>query len=231
MHYDVIVIGGGPAGYTAAIAAAKENLKVALIEKKAVGGTCLNVGCIPTKALLHGAKVFTQVYNSESLGITCENVFFDEEKLYQKKDEIVSRLSTGIQTLLKQNGVSFYFDHASFTDEHHIQLKSSQEILEFDYAIISTGSKPIRLPLPGFDYDTVITSDELLQKPLNAEEIVIIGGGIIGCEFADYYQQIGKKVTIVEMQKRILGTLDKEIAQTISMSFKSGESRLLLMRK
>ena len=220
MNYDVLVIGGGPAGYTAAIQAAKENLKVAMIEKDELGGTCLNRGCIPTKALLHVANTYDELKHSNDMGLEFNEPSIDQDKVYQYKNEIVAKLVSGIDSLIKANKIALFHDTASFIDDHTIKLALSNEMISAKNIIIATGARPIRLPLPGMDLSCVYTSDDILSKPIKEKTIVIIGGGVIGCELATFYHQSGCEVTIIELQSRILSTIDRELAQNLNMAFK-----------
>lgn len=220
MHYDLIVIGGGPAGYTAAISAAQHQFKTALIEHDRLGGTCLNRGCIPTKALLHAAAVYREITQSAKLGIQVSEPTIDLVQTYAYKDQIVDQLVSGIQTLITAHHIDYYQQTASFVDEHTLRLKTNQEILDADHIIIATGSRPIRLSLPGMDLPGVYTSDELLRSPVDQPRIIIIGGGVIGCELADFYSSINRQVTIIELQKRLLSTADRELAQNLTMTLR-----------
>lgn len=220
MNYDVLIIGGGPAGYTAAIQAAKHDLKVGLIEKETLGGTCLNRGCIPTKALLHVANTYDQFKQSGNMGIGFRELTLDLDKAYQYKDEIVDKLVNGIDFLIKANKIDFFHDTASFKDQQTIELATSKEMLTAKNIIIATGARPIKLPLLGMDLSCVYTSDDILRKPIKEKKIIIIGGGVIGCELATFYHQSGCEVTIIELQKRILSTIDRELAQNLNMTFK-----------
>ncbi len=209
--FDAAVIGGGPGGYVAAIRLAQLGKKVALIEKDKLGGTCLNRGCIPTKSLLHSAEVYETVRKAKEYGITAENVSYDYAKVAQKKDAVVKKLRQGIAHLEKKAGVEVISAQAAFKDKNTI-LAGGRE-LKADNIIIATGSMPASVPIPGIDsVDGVINSDGALALTKLPQSVVIIGGGVIGIEFATLYAAFGIKVAVVEMMPQILPTVDTEIA-------------------
>lgn len=208
--YDVAVIGGGPGGYEAAIRIAQLGKKCVLIEKDKLGGTCLNRGCIPTKALLHSAEVYKTVCEAVAYGITSNDACFDYQKMSEKKDSVVNKLRKGIGYLEKKAGVEVVMGMASFKDKNTIVV-SDQEIIA-DKVIIATGSAPARIPIPGIDSQGVMDSDKVLAMTECPKSIIIIGGGVIGVEFATLFSTLGVKVTIIEMLSEILPTVDAEIA-------------------
>ena len=215
-EYNLIVIGGGPAGYTGAIRAAKKGLKVALIEKQDVGGTCLNRGCIPTKALLHSGNLFASRESWESEGIVVSDISYDESKVYERKERIVSTLRTGIEGLLKANKIDLIKGEAKFIDKNNVKVGDT--VYTSQYFLICTGSSPIVLPIPGGE--TALTSDDVLSKPVVGDVIAIIGGGVIGIELAQYYSSICKNVTIIEGMERILPMFSKEISMQVASVLK-----------
>ena len=224
-EYQLIVIGAGPGGYEAAIRAAQLGLTTALIERREVGGTCLNRGCIPTKAMLHSAQLYREAANFELFGLHTENTSFDWAKVHQRKNDVVVKLRTGIEQLIKANKIDFFNNFASILWKNDVQLDQG-EVIRGENILISTGSVPARPPIPGLDLPNVVTSDELLDDPhftqvdSLAKEILIIGGGVIGVEFASVFSSFGCHVTIVEAMERILPTMDREISQSLNMVLK-----------
>lgn len=224
-EYQLIVIGAGPGGYEAAIRAAQLGLTTALIERRDVGGTCLNRGCIPTKAMLHSAQLYREAANFELFGLHTENTSFDWAKVHQRKNDVVVKLRTGIEQLIKANKIDFFNNFASILWKNNVQLDQG-EVIRGENILIATGSVPARPPIPGLDLPNVVTSDELLDDPhftqvdSLAKEILIIGGGVIGVEFASVFSSFGCHVTIVEAMERILPTMDREISQSLNMVLK-----------
>ena len=224
-EYQLIVIGAGPGGYEAAIRAAQLGLTTALIERREVGGTCLNRGCIPTKAMLHSAQLYREAANFELFGLHTENTSFDWAKVHQRKNDVVVKLRTGIEQLIKANKIDFFNNFASILGKNDVQLDQG-EVIRGENILIATGSVPARPPIPGLDLPNVVTSDELLDDPhftqadSLAKEILIIGGGVIGVEFASVFSSFGCHVTIVEAMERILPTMDREISQSLNMVLK-----------
>lgn len=224
-EYQLIVIGAGPGGYEAAIRAAQLGLTTALIERRDVGGTCLNRGCIPTKAMLHSAQLYREAANFELFGLHTENTSFDWAKVHQRKNDVVVKLRTGIEQLIKANKIDFFNNSASISGKNDVQLDQG-EVIRGESILIATGSVPARPPIPGLDLPNVVTSDELLDDPhftqadSLAKEILIIGGGVIGVEFASVFSSFGCHVTIVEAMERILPTMDREISQSLNMVLK-----------
>ncbi len=232
-QFDLIVIGSGPGGYVAAIKAAKLGKKVALIESREIGGTCLNRGCIPTKTLMHSSHLFYEAQHLEELGITVEGIRINMDKLRNRKESVVSRMRQGIIGLLEANKITAINGQAQITGQNTVEVKSilaeneslsleNKEIRELhaDRILIATGSKPIIPRLEGADLPDVITSDELLAMERTYQKLLIIGGGVIGIEFATIYQELGYEVEIIEALDRILPNMDKEISQSIAMSLK-----------
>lgn len=224
-EYQLIVIGAGPGGYEAAIRAAQLGLTTALIERRDVGGTCLNRGCIPTKAMLHSAQLYREAANFELFGLHTENTSFDWAKVHQRKNDVVVKLRTGIEQLIKANKIDFFNNSASISGKNDVQLDQGK-VIRGENILIATGSVPARPPIPGLDLPNVVTSDELLDDPhftqadSLAKEILIIGGGVIGVEFASVFSSFGCHVTIVEAMERILPTMDREISQSLNMVLK-----------
>lgn len=218
---DVIVIGGGPGGYVAAIRAAQLGAQVALVEREYLGGTCLNVGCIPTKVLLHTAELYEEILKSNIYGIKIDgNVSVDLNSLQKRKEEITSQLVNGVTGLLRLNNIEVIKGEASFRDKNTIDVKKedgSVITLKADNFIIATGSKPFTPPIKGIDSEGVIDSTEALALKEIPKELVIIGGGVIGIEFATLFNSLGSKVTVLEMLPYILPPIDREISEIVKM--------------
>ena len=218
MSYDLLVIGGGPGGYVSAIRAAQLGLHTALVERDAVGGTCLNRGCIPTKALLQSANLYRTMKDCAVFGLKAEGVEFDYTAMCERKDEVVERLRTGIEGLLKGNQVDLFTGSAVIEAPGRVRV--GEEVLTATNLLIATGGKPAQPPVPGLDLPGVLTSDELLNDGVFYPRLAILGGGVIGMEFASLYGSLGAQVTVLEAMDRVLPTLDREIAQNLSMLMK-----------
>ncbi|MGI6605246.1 MAG: dihydrolipoyl dehydrogenase [Firmicutes bacterium] len=218
MSTRIIVIGGGPGGYVAALRAAQLGAEVTLVEKKALGGTCLNVGCIPTKALLHTADLFRTAQRAATIGLKVEGLRVDWPTLQQRRANVVRRLVSGVDLLLKQAGCQVINGTARLQDKRSVTVTladGSEQVLAADKIILATGSEPVRLPLPGFDLPEVILSDAALSLDKVPESMLIMGGGVIGVELASLYQNLGTRCIIVEVLPQILPNLDKELAQAV----------------
>jgi len=218
--YDLIVIGGGPGGYTGAIRAAKLGMKVALIEKSKLGGTCLNRGCIPTKALLKAAELYDSRVEWESLGVISGEVSFDEQKAYQNKENIVNTLNSGVLSLVKANKIDFFEGEGRIEGEHTVSVNG--QTLETKFMLLATGSVPSgynpKRPIEGIE--NAYNSDAILANPIDADDIIIIGAGVIAIEFAYYYSSIGKKVTVLAPKDRILTMTGKDTASQLGVILK-----------
>ena len=209
-QYDAAVIGGGPGGYVAALRMGQLGKKVVLIEKDRLGGTCLNRGCIPTKSLLHSAEVYRTAKQAEMYGVIAQGVSFDYPRISRRKEDVVSSLRRGIEYLEKKAGVVVLKGEASFKDAH--VLTAGDEEIHAENVIIATGSAPLKPPILGIDTPNVIDSDQALALEKCPGSIVIIGGGVIGVEFATLFASLGAKVTIIELTPGILPTLDAGMA-------------------
>lgn len=218
MSWDLIVIGGGPGGYTAAIRAAQLGLRTALVEREAVGGTCLNRGCIPTKALIHAAERYEEMKECATFGLRAEGVSFDYPAMCARRDQVVGQLREGVERLLKGNKVDRFTGTAQILGPGRVRV--GEEVLEGTNILIATGSRPVLPPVPGLDLPGVLTSDDLLTGDGFYPRLAIIGGGVIGMEFAGLYQALGAEVTVLEAMDRVLPTLDREISQSLSMLMK-----------
>jgi len=217
MHYDIAIIGGGPGGYVAAIYAGKKKVKVALIEKGELGGTCLNRGCIPTKTLIHSANLFQAIMSAKEFGITIDNVNFEWNLLQKKTSRVVKTLTSGIQNLLSANKVTVIQGFAKLSDKNTIHISSStgQSTITADNIILATGSVPTLVSIPGHNLQNVITSDQALFLEQIPSSMLIIGGGVIGLEIGYIYKTFGTKVTIVEMLPEILPRQDEEVSKEL----------------
>ncbi len=223
----IAIIGGGPGGYVAAIRAAQLNAEVTLIEEEHLGGTCLNKGCIPTKVFLQTAGEYENVKNNfKDYGIKITGVELDWNQLQKRKTKIIRKLVAGVDALLRNNKVNKIIGEGSFLNKNQIEVIKSdgtRQLVDFDYAIIATGSEPAVIPIPGVDLPGVITSDELLSLKEIPKSMVIIGGGVIGSEFAAVYSAAGCQVTIVEMLPNIVANMDQDIVEPLKDKFiKSG---------
>jgi len=213
--YDLIIIGTGPGGYVAAIRAAQLGMKVACIEKEAtLGGTCLNIGCIPSKALLNSSEKYIELKtHAEEHGIKTGKVDLDLSTLMQRKDKIVKQLTAGIGFLFKKNKITYLNGTASFVDKQNIKVKSAKELtLSAKNFIIATGSSSMERPGITVDEKQIVTSTGALSLPTIPKTMLVIGGGYIGLEMGSVWSRLGTKVTVVEKLDRIVPTMDGEIA-------------------
>lgn len=217
-RYDVAVIGGGPGGYEAAIRCAQYGLKTALIEMDKLGGTCLNRGCIPTKALLHGAELYQEAKNAASFGVNVGDVTYDYAKIAAHKDKVVSRLVGGVGALEKANGVDVINGFGKLDDANTVDVNGQK--IKADNIILAMGSTPSRPPIPGLDGKNVMTSDDILALKEIPDSFVIIGGGVIGMEFATVFGTLGKKVTVIEMLPFVIPGIEEEIRSALVKNMK-----------
>ena len=218
-NYDLIIIGSGPAGYVGAIKAAQLGLNVAIVEKGVMGGTCLNQGCIPTKSMIHSAELYHEIKLASRFGIHVDKVDFNFDEIHARKNQVVLQLRNGVEQLMKANKITVLRGMGKILAAHQVevdgQLHTCQNIL------IATGARPARPPIPGIKLENVVTSDELLlENGKWYNRLLIIGGGVIGVEFAGVYQALGAEVVIVEALDRIIATQDREISQNLSMILK-----------
>jgi len=223
-RYDLIVIGSGPGGYIAAQRAGQLGKRVLLIEADALGGVCTNHGCIPTKSLLGGAKRYQHALGGAQFGLTVDGARFDYRQAAAHKDETVKTLRGGIEFLMKSAKVDLRFAHAQVIDEHTVQV--GNERFACDYLIIATGSSALVPPIPGSKLPHVLTSTEILALTEAPASLVIVGGGVIGVEFASFFSMIGTKVTVIEMMDEILPMADSEFAKLLRRELKGVDFHL-----
>lgn len=224
MDYKVVVIGGGPGGYTAAIRASQFGASVALVEKERLGGTCLNWGCIPTKALASGAETLNAVRRAGNFGINVKEFDIDYSQLVKRKNQVVDRLNKGLEFLLrKKHKIDVISGTGRIADTGKIAVKTVQGEnieLEAENIIVATGSSPAVLEELAYDGRRVITSNEVLELNELPAEMLIVGGGVIGCEFASIFAEYGVKVTVIEAMPTILPMADRDVSRQLQSLFK-----------
>ena len=221
--YDLVVIGGGPAGYAAAIRAGQLGKKVACVEQERPGGTCLNWGCIPSKALLKSAEFYNKIKHSDELGISVEGVDYDFSKIIKRSRDISDDMAKGIGFLFKKNGVEHFTGVGTINVPGMVEVTEGKDkgtILSAEKILIATGCKSRRLPDVEVDGERVMTSREALEMKYQPKSVVIVGGGAIGAEFAYFLNAFGTKVTLVEMMDQLLPTEDREVASLVGRQFK-----------
>lgn len=209
---DLVVIGAGPGGYVAALLAAKKGLRVTLVERRFVGGTCLNVGCIPTKAIVRSADVYQETKGAAVYGVSAENVGVDYARIRARKDGIVKTLVDGVAYLLERAGVETVVGTASFADARTVVVATAEgeKKIAAGHVIVATGAKTRKLPIPGFDHPKVVDSEGILSLETLPKSLVVVGGGIIGMEFAFAYARLGVKVDVLEALPDILPMADRD---------------------
>ena len=210
MRYQLAIIGGGPAGYTAAEAAGKAGLSVVLFEKKSLGGVCLNEGCIPTKTLLYSAKVYDYAKHASKYAVTVPEASFDLGKIVARKQKVVRKLVLGIKAKLTAHGVNIVTGEATVVDKNTV--KCGEEIYECDNLLLCAGSDTFIPPIPGVENVDYWTHRDALDNKEVPASLAVVGGGVIGMEFASFFCSLGVKVTVVEMMDEILGGMDKELS-------------------
>lgn len=228
-NYDLIVIGAGPGGYTAAIQAVEFGKKVLLIEQNQLGGCCLNRGCIPTKALLHSAKLYDSIKSAERFGVVCDTPTFCGELVSDYKENTVRELRTSLEQLLVSKKITILYGKARIEEQGIVSVQD--ELYYGDYIMIATGANPV-IPKPFQNLKKpVFTSDELLTSREDIQEILIVGGGVIGVEMAFYYGTIGRKVILIEQENRLLPNFDREISQNLAQILKKKRIEVLTSTK
>ncbi len=230
--FDVIVIGGGPGGYVAAIRAGQLGLETLVVERESMGGVCLNWGCIPSKALIAAAGLVDRIKHAEAMGITASGVQVDVEKMQSWKGGIVKKLTGGVSSLVKNSGGTIVKGTAKLTGAHTVLVDREGGKQESYVArkgiVVATGASPIQIP--GFDPDgeVIITAKEAVSLPRAPETMVLVGGGIIGMELGMVYQKLGTKVIVVEMLPRLLSGVDADLVKVVERKFKKAGGEVLL---
>ena len=224
--YDLLVVGGGPGGYLCAERAAQNGLKVALFEKKALGGTCLNEGCIPTKTLLNSSKMYRHAKESEAFGVVSKDVTYDHAKVIERKNKVVKTLVSGVGSTMKANKVTVISENAKIKGKsaNGFAVEASGNVYEGKRLCIASGSETVVPPVPGLKEGLqsgfVVTNKEVLDEKALPKNLVVIGGGVIGLEMAYYFASVGVKVTVIEMMSKIAGATDADICKVLQDGFK-----------
>ncbi|MGW5572810.1 dihydrolipoyl dehydrogenase [Nocardia thailandica] len=239
LEFDLLVIGGGPGGYVAAIRAAQRGLRVCVVEKDRPGGVCLNWGCIPTKAMVRSAEVYHALCTAAEFGVVAENVRYDFAVVRERRDAVVTELADGVAGLLEANGVTLIEGHARFVEPTVVEIHEAGASPTFDggprYAapagpavrrvcardvIVATGSVPAQLPIPGAELPGVVTSDGAFGLTEVPSRLVVIGGSAVGAEWASLFATYGAEVVVVEMRNRLVPSEDDEVGEALGRSFR-----------
>lgn len=228
-QYKVVIIGAGPGGYVAAIRAAQLGLKTLIVEKQFIGGTCLNVGCIPSKDLLTATELYESIKHAKDFGITVGEVSIDLKKLQSRKNRNVKVLTTGVEYLLKQNQVDIFKGSANFLDKSTLELSSGDQTQKVtaEYVIIATGTVPIELPGLSFGDPDILDSTKALELDSVPEDMVVIGAGPIGLEMATVWMRLGTEITVVEMLETILPGMDVDLTSQAAAIFKKQGMKIM----
>ena len=229
MKYQVAIIGGGPAGYTAAEAAGKAGLSVVLFEKQSLGGVCLNEGCIPTKTLLYSAKTYDGARHAAKYAVSVPEVSFDLPKIIARKQKVVRKLVLGVKGKLTAHGVTIVSGGATVTDKNHVECGG--ETYECDNLLLCTGSETFVPAIPGIDKVSYWTHRDALDNKELPASLAIIGGGVIGMEFASFFNSLGVEVHVVEMLDKILGPMDRELSEMLQAEYAKRGIKFYLSHK
>lgn len=229
MKYQIAIIGGGPAGYTAAETAGKAGLSVVLFEKQSLGGVCLNEGCIPTKTLLYSAKTYDSARHASKYAVSVPEVSFDLSKIVARKQKVVRKLVLGVKGKLVANNVTVVNGEASIADKNHVLCGG--ETYECDNLLLCTGSETFIPPIPGVDEVPYWTHREALDNKELPKSLAVIGGGVIGMEFASFFNSLGVEVTVIEMLDEILGGMDKELSAMLRAEYTKRGIKFMLDTK
>lgn len=229
MKYQIAIIGGGPAGYTAAEAAGKAGLSVVLFEKQSLGGVCLNEGCIPTKTLLYSAKTYDSARHASKYAVNVAEVSFNLSKIIARKQKVVRKLVLGVKGKLTAHGVVIVNGEAMIKDKNHVLC--GEDSYECENLLLCTGSETFIPPIPGVDKVPYWTHREALNDKELPKSLAIIGGGVIGMEFASFFNSLGVEVTVIEMLDEILGGMDKELSALLRAEYAKRGIRFMLSTK
>ncbi|MCX5693221.1 MAG: dihydrolipoyl dehydrogenase [Candidatus Omnitrophica bacterium] len=227
--YDLAIIGSGPCGYVAGIRASQLGLKTCIFEKDRIGGVCLNWGCIPTKALSASANALHNIERASEFGINVKGFDLDFSKVYERKESIVKKLSSGIEMLLKVRKLEIIREKAEIKSP--VSIKTSNLEVEAKNILIAAGSIPFELPVLPFDHTDILSSTDILELKTIPKSLIIVGGGVIGCEFASIFRSFGSEITIIEAMPQLLPNEDEEIARKIEQIFKRRGIKVLTNTK
>lgn len=227
---DITIIGAGPGGYVCAIRAAQLGLETVLVEKDRLGGECVNYGCIPSKSLITVSKLYERVRDAEKFGLKVSGVSVDFEQMQRWKSEVVAKLTSGIELLLKGNHARVILGTAEVLDRNRLVVSTAagKEEVSTKYLVLATGTLPVQLPGLVFDGEVVITSKEALELKAAPKHLVVVGGGAIGLEFASMYQKLGSEVTIVELMDQLMPGSDPEVARVVQKNLESKGAKIHL---
>ncbi|MBK7256346.1 MAG: dihydrolipoyl dehydrogenase [Ignavibacteriae bacterium] len=220
-QYDIVIVGGGPGGYTAAIRASQLGMKAALVERDRLGGVCLNWGCIPTKALLRNAEIYSTLLHADEWGISAKDVSFDFPRIIKRSRGVAERISKGVEYLMKKNAITVHTGTACLTAADTLEIKAEGKptaTISAPHIVLATGARSRSIPNVTIDRKRIITSSEAMTLPARPDSMVIIGAGAIGIEFATFYSALGTKVTVVEMMPSILPIEDAELTKLLATS-------------
>lgn len=230
-RYDVVVIGAGPGGYIAAIRAAQLGLRTAIVERQFLGGVCLNIGCIPTKALLHTADLLEEAREGKRFGVVAQDISLDWDAALKHKDQVVKQMVGGVGFLMKKNKIDVHMGSARLVGRNQIQITQNgqQSRLEAKHIIVATGARPRELPQIGaaFDHERVLSSTDALELKQIPKSLLVIGASAVGCEFASMFRAFGADVTLVEMLPRIVPAEDAEISAELTRAFERKKIKIM----